>query len=99
MTNKKSNKTSNKGQYDNPKGHITDDELKQLKEKDYEELYKWLQGFKITQNKCPPEKKCLCISFQCERCYARAIGKDFYDYVYKDFDREMDKSKEKNKED
>jgi len=99
LSEKKSSKVSNKGQYNNPKGHLTEEELKELKQKSYEELYKWLQGFKLSENKCPPQKKCLCLSFQCERCYTRAIGKDFYDYVYKDFDKKMAKDKEKCKED
>lgn len=98
MAKNKTDKSSNKGQYNNPNGHMNDKDFKELKEKTYEELYKWLQKFEISKNPCPPEKKCNCQFFQCERCWSHAIGKDFYDYVYKDFDREMAKSKEREKE-
>ena len=82
--------------YNNPLGCMTKEEFDELKDRPYEELYQFLQNFKIIENKCPPEKKCLCSQFKCERCYARAIGDKFYDYVYGGFDKELNESKEKD---
>lgn len=85
--------------YNNPLGCMTNKEFEEFKNRPYEEIYQFLQTFKITQNKCPPEKKCLCQKFQCERCYCHSVGNDLYDYVFGKFDRELAKSKERDVED
>ena len=57
MAGKKSNE-SKKGSYDNPLGNMTLEDLAKFKKTPFDELYKWLQGFMIKDNQCPPEKLC-----------------------------------------
>ena len=95
-------KGSNDGGYTNPLGNLTDDELKELRMKPYDELVNYLKTFKIVNEKCPPARKCICVQFRCAKCYAQAIGKEFHDKLFKGFESWYDKcdndEKEKNTE-
>lgn|GEM_PF-3082711 len=91
---KRNRKSSNDSGYKNPKGNLTEEEFNELKKKSFDELKDYLSKFKLIDNKCPPEKWCVCVQFRCTRCYARAFGKEFYNYLFKEFDDDYNKKRE-----
>ncbi len=82
--------------YNNPLGNLTMEELKEFSKKPFDELYNFIAKFKVTQSKCPPKKVYKYPCFMCGKCWANAIGKEFYDKVYGKLDKKMAKSKEKD---
>lgn len=87
------------GLFNNPLGNMTMDELEEFRKKTFEEIYDFIAKFKVIQSKCPPKKLCKYPCFLCSRCYANAVGKEFYDKIYGKLDKKMAKSKEKDRSD
>lgn len=76
----KKNKLDSK--YSNPNGNYTDEEFDKLCNQDFKTLELFLKNFRIVDNKCPPTKRCNEKCFRCTKCFAKAIGDNFYKKIF-----------------